>query len=64
MPDVRKDTNPEIVVNHAHGTQIDHAASRISVRDFDPLIADEKVSGGGQNRGPSPLEYILVGLCA
>lgn len=64
MPDVRKDANPEIVVNHAHGTQIDHTASRISVRDFDPLIADEKVSGGGQNRGPSPLEYVLVGLCA
>jgi uncharacterized OsmC-like protein len=34
------------------------------VRDFPPVISDEPPSRGGENRGPSPLEYILVALCA
>jgi len=55
---------PSLVTNRARGEMIDHTASRVTVRDFPPLVADEKESAGGQNRGPTPLEYVLVGLCA
>jgi len=56
--------NSFLVTNHARGEMIDHAASKIFVRDFDPVISDEPPSRGGHNKGPSPLEYILVALCA
>ena len=56
--------NSYLVINHARGEMIDHAASIIFVRDFDPVISDEPPSRGGHNQGPSPLEYILVALCA
>lgn len=53
-----------IVVNRARGKMISHAAAEVYVRDFAPVISDEPPSRGGENRGPSPLEYILVALCA
>ncbi len=53
-----------IVVNRAGGKMLSHAAAELYVRDFAPVISDEPPSRGGQNRGPSPLEYILVALCA
>ncbi len=53
-----------IVTNRAHGKMLSHAAAEVFVRDFDALISDEPPSRGGENRGPSPLEYILVALCA
>lgn len=53
-----------IVVNRARGKMLTHSASQIFVRDFPPLISDEPPSRGGENRGPTPLEYILVALCA
>ena len=56
--------NSYLVTNHARGEMIDHAASHIFVRDFDPVISDEPPARGGHNQGPSPLEYILVALCA
>ncbi len=56
--------NPELITSRVHGTMLDHSSSQMQVRELTPLIADEKPSAGGQNRGPSPLEYILVGLCA
>ncbi len=56
--------NTELITSRAHGTMLDHTASKVFVRDLAPVIADEKPSGGGRNRGPSPLEYILIGLCA
>ena len=56
--------NSYLVINHARGEMIDHAASKIFVRDFDPVISDEPPSRGGHNQGPSPLEYILIALCA
>jgi hypothetical protein len=43
---------------------IDHAGTEIQVRDLEPFMIDEKPDGGGQNRGPSPLETILGALCA
>lgn len=54
----------DTVTNAARGVMIDHASSRVYVRDFPPLVADEKSTAGGQDRGPTPLEYILAGLCA
>ena len=53
-----------VVVNRASGKMLTHAASEIYVRDFPPVISDEPPSRGGDDRGPSPLEYILVALCA
>jgi len=53
-----------IVSNSARGVMIDHAASKIYVRDFPPVISDEPPSRGGNNQGATPLEYILVALCA
>lgn len=58
------DILPHIVTNKARGEMIDHAASQIFVRDFNPVISDEPPSRGGHDQGPSPLEYILVALCA
>lgn len=53
-----------IVTNRARGKMLTHAAAEITVRDFPPVISDEPPSRGGENRGPSPLEYILIALCA
>jgi uncharacterized OsmC-like protein len=53
-----------IVTNSARGKMISHAAAEVHVRNFDPVISDEPPSRGGDDRGPSPLEYILVALCA
>ena len=62
MSDV--DVAPDyIVVNRASGRMLTHAATEITVRDH-VVVSDEPPSRGGENRRPSPLEYILVGLCA
>ena len=53
-----------LVTNRAHGEMLDHAASKIFVRDFPPIISDEPPSRGGNNQGATPLEYILIALCA
>ncbi len=53
-----------VVTNRARGEMVDHAASKMFVRDFKPIISDEPPSRGGNNAGPSPLEYILTALCA
>jgi uncharacterized OsmC-like protein len=58
------ETPAYIVTNRARGKMLTHAAAEIHVRDFEPIISDEPPSRGGENRGPSPLEYILVALCA
>ena len=60
MPDISK----QIVVNRARGKMLTHAAAEIFVRDFPPVISDEPPSRGGEDRAPTPLEYILIALCA
>ena len=52
-----------IVVNRASGRMLSHAAAEISVRDF-TVVSDEPPSRGGEDRAPTPLEYVLVALCA
>ena len=64
MSDKEKRANPEMVTSRVSGVMIDHAASKMQVRDLPPIVSDEKPTGGGKNRGASPLEYVLVGLCA
>jgi uncharacterized OsmC-like protein len=59
-----KDTPDHIVVNRARGEMLTHSASKIYIRDLAPVISDEPPARGGENRGPSPLEYILAALCA
>ena len=53
-----------LITNRAVGKMIDHAGTEIHVRDLAPFFIDEKPDGGGQNRGPSPLETVLGALCA
>jgi len=53
-----------VVTNRARGEMLSRAAVAVHVRQFPPVISDEPPSRGGENRGPSPLEYILVALCA
>jgi uncharacterized OsmC-like protein len=52
------------VLNKAHGKMRDHAATEVYVRNFAAVISDEPPSRGGNDSGPSPLEYMLVSLCA
>ena len=59
-----EETPPYIATNRAHGRMLSHAAAEVTVRDFPPVVSDEPPSRGGDNLGPSPLEYILVALCA
>lgn len=59
-----KDTPDHIVVNKASGKMLTHSASQIQIRDLAPVISDEPPSRGGEDKGPSPLEYILAALCA
>ena len=62
--DKKQDDLTQIKTSKAYVEAIDHAASRIQIRDLAPVVSDEKPWNGGQNRGPSPLEYILAGLGA
>jgi hypothetical protein len=53
-----------IVINRARGKMLDHAAAEVYVRDFPAITSDEPPSRGGKNRGATPLEHILIALCA
>ena len=64
MSDNQVQVNPELRTSRVHGVMIDHSASEMQVRELPLIVSDEKPSGGGKNRGASPLEYVLVGLCA
>lgn len=57
-------TEEYVVINRARGKMISHAAAQVFVRNFPPVISDEPPSRGGEDRGPSPLEYVLIALCA
>jgi uncharacterized OsmC-like protein len=59
-----KDTAENIVINRARGEMLSHSATRVTIRDLEPVISDEPPSRGGTDKGPSPLEYILTSLCA
>jgi uncharacterized OsmC-like protein len=61
---IMTETPAYLVTNRARGKMLTRAAAEIYVRDFAPIISDEPSSRGGENRGPSPLEYILIALCA
>jgi uncharacterized OsmC-like protein len=58
------DVPQAVVTNKAHGKMRDHAAAAVYVRDFDPIVSDEPPTRGGNDTGPSPLEYMLAALCA
>lgn len=64
MTDPQNQPNPELRTSYVHGVMIDHPASQMQIRELPPVVSDEKPSGRGKNREPSPLEYILAGLCA
>lgn len=59
-----EDSPQYIVTNRAHGRMLSDSASEITVRHFPPLVSDEPPTRGGEDRAPSPLEYVLVALCA
>lgn len=66
MPKIQRSGDPGeyIVVNQAHGRMLTPTSAEIRVRDHPAILSDEPSSRGGQDRGPTPLEFILVGLCA
>jgi len=64
MPEQKDPTNPERITSRVHGVMQDHSSSTLYVRELPAYVADEKPSAGGQDRGASPLEYVLMGLCA
>lgn len=53
-----------MVVNRAHGRMLSRASAEVRVREFPPIVSDEPPARGGEDRGPTPLEYVLVALCA
>ncbi len=57
-------TEPEIGVNRAQGRMLTRTACEIRVRHFPPFVADEPPERGGEDRGQTPLELVLMGLCA
>lgn len=59
-----KEGRDYVVVNRARGKMLTHSAAQIVVRHFPPLLSDEPATRGGEDRAPSPLEYVLVALCA
>jgi len=52
------------VTNKAHGVMRTHTAAEIRVRHFAPVLSDEPPKRGGGDLAPTPLEYLLVALCA
>jgi putative redox protein len=54
----------DVVTNRAHGEMLSHTASAIHVRHFPPFVSDEPPSRGGEDRGQTPLELVLMSLCA
>lgn len=66
MPEIDgpNDAAAYIVVNRSRGRMLSHTSAEIVVRDHAPIIADEPPARGGENRGPTPLEFVLVALCA
>lgn len=63
MMDKTPEQKPDVKTSHIETKMLDKKASEIHTRQF-ILIADEKPWSGGQDRGPSPLEYVLTGLGA
>jgi len=57
-------SEPELGLNRASGTLVTGTAASISVRHFDPFVSDEPPERGGEDRGQTPLELVLMGLCA
>lgn len=66
MPEMERSKDPAdyIVVNRARGRMLSHSSAEIVVREHPPIVADEPRSRGGEDRGPTPLEFVLVALCA
>jgi uncharacterized OsmC-like protein len=66
MPEIDgpNDATDYIVVNRARGRMLSHASAEIVVRGHAPIVADEPPARGGEDRGPTPLEFVLVALCA
>lgn len=66
MPEIDGSKGPAdyIVVNRSQGRMLSHTSAEIVVRDHAPIVADEPPARGGQDRGPTPLEFVLVALCA
>lgn len=53
-----------VVTNRADGEMLSRTAVAVHIREFPPVVSDEPPARGGENRGPSPLEYVLISLCA
>lgn len=59
-----EDVSKYLATNYANGKMETGYRASVKIREFDPVISDEPPSRGGTDMGPSPLEYVLIGLCA
>jgi uncharacterized OsmC-like protein len=64
MSALRRVDTEDVVVNRARGEMLTPTAAAVHVRDFPPIVSDEPEKRGGENRGQTPLELVLVALCA
>lgn len=61
--DQDQEVKPDVKTSRIETRMLDKKACEIQARQF-VSISDEKPWNGGQDRGPSPLEYVLTGLGA
>ena len=58
-----RDESTDVVVNRASGRMLTRAAAEVTARGH-TIVSDEPPSRGGEDRGPTPLELVLLALCA
>lgn len=54
---------PKVVTLRVNGRMLSHSSSELDLRSVHRLLSDERPPVG-EDRGPSPLELVLSGLCA
>jgi uncharacterized OsmC-like protein len=54
------ETSPRI----ARARHLGRCRMEVRIRDFEPLASDEPPHHGGDDGGPTPLEYVTAGLAA
>lgn len=59
-----KDQEEAVTVLRVEGRALDATGTELRARDLPHFTGDEPPARGGHDRGPTPLELVLGGLCA
>jgi len=62
VPTENDHTTPQLKQVRASGTWVGQFATELSVRRFPAFFTGEPVRVGGDNRGPTPMEYVVAAL--